>query len=46
MELIASTMASGGLVGGGGATGLGEDGRWGVCEGRAKRSATYVDAKY
>ena len=36
----------GGLVGRGGATGLGEDGRWGVGKGGAKRSATYVDAEY
>ncbi len=36
----------GGLVGRGGATGLGEDGSWGVGEGGAKRRATYVDAKY
>ena len=36
----------GGLVGGGGATGLGEDGRWGVGEGSAQGRATYVDAKH
>ncbi len=36
----------GGLVGGGGATGLGEDGRWGVGESGAQGCATYVDAKY
>ena len=36
----------GGFVGRGGATGLGEDGRWGVGEGGAKGGATYVDAKY
>ena len=35
-----------GLVGRGGATGLGEDGRWGVGEGGAQGRATYVDAEY
>ena len=34
------------LVCGGGATGLGDDGRWGIGEGGAKGGATYVDAKY